>query len=176
MFLLLLLLWVNRFVFFLHICRLTEIKHLYFQHQSLRTRLFSTSFFCLLFSFFNSTNRILKYLTRNLIFHIPATARCQKGKRRVSFPCRKASVFLLGPTNCNEVSKVCVWSVFSKAGVPAPCSPHWPVADLASAPLGATSARARTHTHIHIYTHERTCRLEKQAGTLKKRVFVKGRL
>lgn len=33
-----------------------------------------------------------------------------------------------------------MWGVFSRAGVPAPCSPRWPVAGVASAPLGAVGA------------------------------------
>lgn len=101
-------------------------------------------FLCALDSFESSffilcTNRILKYLTINLIFHM-LLCQVPKRKRRVSFPCRKQVFFRTNELQRSQQSLVSGVSFPKQVSRP-PCSPHWPVADLASAPLGAVGAR-----------------------------------
>lgn len=96
MFLLLLLLLIQVDNLFLCVYLLKAVKKLFLHYNY---------HFCPLFPAFSHllhtekkyfftlcTNRILKHLTRNLIFHMRL---CQvpKGKRRVSFPCRKQVFF-----------------------------------------------------------------------------------
>ena len=116
------------------------------------------------------TNRIPKYLTINLIFHMLPLSGARKEKGESLFHVASKCFFFFffffwDPTKMQRSQQTfSVWSVFSKAGVPAALLPPFLlacVADLASAPLGAVGA----HTGW-----------KKQAGTLKKRVFGKGRL
>lgn len=105
------------------------------------------------------TNRNLEYLTKILIFHM-RLSQVPERKRRVSFPCRK-QVFL-GQTKCNEVSKVSCLECLFQSRCPGPLAPRTGLRWFGpSAPQGAVGA----HTGW-----------KNKAGTLKKRVFWKGRL
>lgn len=89
-----------------------------------------------------------KVLNDKSYFPYAPSVRCQKGKRRVSFPCREQVFFFFfffgTKLKCNEVSKLLVSGVsFPKQVSRPPCSPPFLlacVADLASAPLGAVGA------------------------------------
>lgn len=93
------------------------------------------------------TNRIPKYLTINLIFHmLPLSgAKKEKGESLFHVASKCFFFFFFGTKRkCNEVSKLLVSGVsFPKQVSRPPCSPPFLlacVADLASAPLGAVGA------------------------------------
>lgn len=81
--------------------------------------LLSSFFFLFFLSYW--TNRILKYLTRNLIFHMPL---CQapKRKRRVSFPCRKQVFFRTNELQRSQQSLVSGVAFPKQVSRPPSCS------------------------------------------------------
>lgn len=122
--------FLKRFKKFLHNCSWNQ---LFLFHASrfgsilLHVFLFSFSFSFFLLSFFFFlflsywTNRILKYLTRNLIFHMPL---CQapKRKRRVSFPCRKQVFFRTNELQRSQQSLVSGVAFPKQVSRPPSCS------------------------------------------------------
>lgn len=104
-------------------------------------------------SFFKTlcANRILQCLTKNLIFHM-LVCQVPKGKRRVSFPCRKQVFFRTDELQPSQQTLVSGVSFPKQVSRP----PFAPLAGLCWFGLGSPGCRRCAQ------------RLEKQAGTLKK--------